>query len=86
MRFTRKTVRQGTSDMTRWEGELFLLTPAEYKQLPDGTILTCINGEDKIKGADYIDQETRFGHLAYGVKDPWNHELKDMFLIFKLVQ
>lgn len=56
--------------MSAWwdeDKELLLLTPAEFAQLPDGTALTCIDGEVAIKGTDYIDDDTRFGHLAYGV-------------------
>ena len=53
-----------------WDEEktLWLLTPEEFEQLPDGTELTDIFGESAIKGQDYIDQDTRFGHLAYGLK------------------
>jgi hypothetical protein len=40
----------------------------------------------KIKGVDKIDMDTRWGHIAYGVNDPWNHPLKDLFLVFKLKQ
>lgn len=72
--------------MAPWDKELYLFTPEEYEQLPDGIELTSIGGDSKVKGKDYIDQDVRFGHIAYGVKDPWNHELKDLFLIFKLKQ
>ena len=74
--------------MTPWDDEgintLWLFTPDEFKTLPDGTELTCIDGEVSVKGSDDIDLDTRFGHIAYGVRDPWNHALKDMFLVFKL--
>jgi len=72
--------------MTPWDQELYLFTPEECEQLPDGTELTCIDGETVVKGKDYIDMDTRFGHIAYGVHDPWNHPLKDLFLVFKLKQ
>ena len=75
--------------MLPWDEDgLYLFTPEEFEQLPDGTVLECIMKEDDpvIKGKDYIDMDTRFGHIAYGVTDPWNHELKDLFLIFKLKQ
>jgi hypothetical protein len=72
--------------MAPWDEKLFLFTIDEYNQLPDGIELTCIDGKTSIKGKDDIDLDTRFGHLAYGVNDPWNHSLKDLFLIFKLVQ
>lgn len=86
MRFTRKTVRRGTSNMAPWDEELFLFTPEEFDQLPDGIELTSISGKSKVKGKDEIDMDTRFGHTAFGVKDPWNHPLKDLFLIFKIKQ
>jgi hypothetical protein len=70
--------------MHPWDETLELFTPEEFEQLPDGTELTSISGDSKIKGKDYIDMDTRFGHIAYGVKDPWNHPLKDLFLIFKI--
>lgn len=68
------------------ESNLYLLTLEEFKQLPDGIELTSIGGDTVIKGKDYIDDDTRFRHLAYGIVDPWNHPLKDKFLIFKLMQ
>ena len=86
MRITRKTVRLGTSKMAPWDDELFLFTPEEYEQLPDGIELTCIDGDIVVKGVDKIDMDTRFGHTAFGVKDPWNHPLKHLFLVFKLKQ
>ena len=66
------------------EDDLHLFTIEEFKQLPDGTELTSINNKKVIKGKDYIDLDIRFGHIAYGVTDPWNHPLKDLFLLFKL--
>lgn len=74
--------------MRRWsaESDLHLFTKEEYDQLPDGIELTCIDNETVIKGKDYVDLDTRFGYIAFGVKDPWNHLLKDLFLTFKLKQ
>lgn len=72
--------------MHPWDEKLCLFTPEEFEQLPDGTELTSISGGTKVKGKDYIDMDTRFGHIAYGVHDPWNHPLKDLFLVFKLKQ
>lgn len=66
--------------MVSWDGKLWLFTPEELVRLPDGIQLTCINGEAVIKGLDYIDDDTRAGHLAYGVQDPFQHELKDLFM------
>ena len=51
-----------------WDEEkiLWLVTPEEFEKLPDGFELTDIFGEKAIKGADKIDGDTRFGHIAYG--------------------
>ena len=74
--------------MIRWDNEgdksLWLLTPDEYKQLPDGIELESVNGNKAIKGTDYVDQDIRWGHLAFGVRNPYNHKYKDTFLIFLL--
>lgn len=76
--------------MQKWSNEdpipLWLITPEELEKLPVGIELECINGKKYVKGVDTIDGDTRFGHLAYGVRDPFNHKEKDLFLIFKLVQ
>lgn len=70
--------------MHPWDENLMLFTPEELDQLPDGTELTAIDGDTVVKGKDVIDMDTRFGHTAFGVRDPWNHPLKDLFLIFKI--
>lgn len=72
--------------MQLWSKEtnLYLFTPEEYEQLPSGFELTCIDGSTAIKSVDKVDGDTRFGHIAFGVTDPWNHPLKDLFLVFKL--
>lgn len=72
--------------MQAWnEHGLYLFTLEEFDQLPDGTELESIMNDKKvIKGKDIISLDNRFGYIAYGVKDPWNHPLKDLFLIFKL--
>jgi hypothetical protein len=75
--------------MAPWSDDpkgLFLFTVEEFTRLPDGTELTCIDGSIAIKGKDSIDQDVRFGHMAYGINDPWNHPLKHLCLIFKLSQ
>ena len=72
--------------MLRWDENLWLFTPDELAQLPDGLELTSIHEAKVVKGRDKIDQDTRFGHLAFGVNDPWTHPLKHKFLIFKIVQ
>jgi hypothetical protein len=44
-----------------------LITPVEFAALPDGTELISIMGDIKVKGIDYIDDDTRGGYLAFGV-------------------
>jgi hypothetical protein len=70
--------------MMQWNQDLWLLTQAEFDQLPNGTELVCINGNTVVKGQDRIDTDTRAEHLAHGVRDPENHPLRDLFLIFML--
>lgn len=53
--------------MKRFDDELWLLTPEEFTQLPYGVKLKCINGVFYIKDIDFIDQDTRFGCIAYGL-------------------
>lgn len=53
--------------MKKWNKELWLLTVDEYNSLPDGTHLQCIDDEIVVKGKDYIDMDTRFGLIAYGL-------------------
>jgi hypothetical protein len=72
--------------MHKWNKNLWLFTPEEFKQLPDGTVLTAITEEKAIKGVDEIDQDVRFGHIAWGVSDPWDHPLAELFTVFKLTQ
>ena len=56
--------------MQKWNETLWLFTKEEFNKLPDGFELTDIMGGKAIKGKDYVDMDTRFGHLAYGVKGP----------------
>lgn len=72
--------------MVRWteDADLWLLTREEFLQLPDGTELTSIMGDRLIKGQDSFNFDSRMGYLAYGVLDPFNHELRDLFLLFAL--
>ena len=48
---------------------LRLLTPAEFDRVPDGTLLISIDGGAAIKGQDDIDEDTRFGCMAWGFRD-----------------
>lgn len=65
---------------------LWLLTEEEYKEVPDGTVLLSINDECKVKGKDYIDMDTRFGVLAYGLTPAMaeSQGLMDKFIVWKL--
>lgn len=50
--------------MILWDSQdsLWLLTPEEFETLPDGAKMTSIMKENVVKGVDYIDGDTRFGH------------------------
>lgn len=65
--------------MHLWDDKLWLLKPDEFEKLPDGIELTCIDGSKAVKGQDYIDDDTRWGHLAYGIIDPTKHPLAELF-------
>jgi hypothetical protein len=74
---------------------VYLLTPHEFAHVPDGTILTHYADlcDDVVKGIDFKDKEwyltdmySNTFYLPYGIKDPWNHPLKDLFLIFKIIE
>jgi hypothetical protein len=55
-----------------WQEEddvLWLLTPDEFLKMPDGLILTSIMGKTVVKGVDTIDMDTRFGLIAFGVRE-----------------
>lgn len=70
--------------MIRWDNTLWLLKPEEFEQLPDGTELKSISGDRVVKGQDYIDQDVRFGYLAFGVENPFEHAQSELFTTFKL--
>ena len=76
--------------MIKWKEEgdnsLWLFTPTEFDKLPDDIELESISGSKKIKGEDFIDGDTRGGHIAFGVRNPFNHELKDTFLLFAIAR
>lgn len=70
--------------MQRWDENLWLLTVDEFNNIPDGTELTCIDGEVVVKGRDEIDLDTRMGYIAYGIVDPFKHPLKEQLLFFRM--
>lgn len=55
--------------MVRWDDKLWLLTPSEYSEFDDGTILQCIDGTRAVKGVDHIDMDLRAGCMAYGLTE-----------------
>lgn len=54
-----------------------LLIPEQlYHRIPNGTLVFSINGNQCIKGKDYIDMDTRGGYLAYGLGKDYVREFK----------
>ena len=53
--------------MCSWDGHLYLIPLSDYSNWPDGVELTSITGNKRVKGKDYIDDDTRGGLLAYGI-------------------
>jgi hypothetical protein len=74
--------------MILWDDEtrLYLFNEKEFNQLPDGIELESISGKVKIKGQVKFDMDTRFGYLAFGVRNPFEHEHRDLFLLFTLAE
>ena len=48
--------------------KIYLVTLEEYNNLPNGTKLICIDGKKVTKGKNFIDNDTRFGFIAYGFR------------------
>ena len=46
--------------------KISLITPHELALLPSGTVLYSIQGEKVVVGESKIDDDTRFGFIAYG--------------------
>lgn len=53
--------------MKKFDDEFWLLTIEEFTELSDGVKLQCIDDTFAIKGKDYINQDTLFGCMAYGL-------------------
>lgn len=53
--------------LRRWDEGLLLLPPGMLPLVPNGTVLTTINGEKKIKGTSHISTDVRYGVLAVGI-------------------
>lgn len=55
---------------SKWSEEMpnvYLIPLYLYPCIPDGTELTCIDGGKYTKGVHAIDNDVRFGCLAYGI-------------------
>lgn len=52
----------------KWKGNLYLIPLYLLSALPDGLVVYSILGDKKIIGKDYIDNDIRFGCIAYGIK------------------
>ena len=72
--------------MQKWNDTLWLFTEDEFNMLPDGIVLKCIDGNSVVKGTDYIDMDVRFNHIAYGIENPRDHPLAELFTTFRLSQ
>ena len=69
--------------MIKWDEELWLFTPDELAELPDGITLKDINGK-LVSASDQLDDDIRFGHTAYGITEQMAKDqgLEDEFLIW----
>ena len=54
--------------MRNFDKDLYLFPGCFLDFLPNGLKVYSIMGSEKIVGRDYIDNDTRFGLLAYGIK------------------
>jgi hypothetical protein len=50
-----------------WDDNLFLIPGKWHSFIPAGFRLIAIDGEEVIAGLDHIDEDVRFGYLAYGI-------------------
>ena len=73
--------------MRRWDEDsnLYLITPKQFEHVPDGYELTSISGNKLVKGRDYIDDNIRYGYLAYGFEDPYNTLDKELLTVLCLL-
>lgn len=71
----------------KWkDGALWLLTPEEFKKLPEGTVVHSVNNSTSVVGRDKFDDDTRAGYLAYGIKEPFSPEMEKIFIMLSLSQ
>ena len=55
------------------DGLLWLLTPEELDDMPNGLVLEDIVGGRAVIGKSDIDTDTRFGYIAYGIRGHREH-------------
>jgi hypothetical protein len=83
--------------MFEWDAGLYLFTPEELSRLPPDTLVENISGSTcLVKDAKHKDKlltrhqqeddrsSPTVKYTMYGVRDPGNHELKELFLVFLL--
>ena len=73
--------------MTLFEkgNDLYLFSLDEFYQLPDGfELVECFSGKRAVKGIDDINLDTRFNHIAYGVRNIETHPERNLLLTFLL--
>lgn len=51
-----------------WDGNLIVIPLHFYNSIKDGTTLYSISGSAHVKGKDEIDNDVRFGCMAYGFR------------------
>ena len=73
-----------TSRLDTEEDDLWLLTPEEFSSIPDGTKLTSIFDETKIKGLDHIDQNIMYGYTSWGLLNIYSEENAPLAVWLKL--
>jgi hypothetical protein len=76
--------------------DFYCLTLSEIKRLPEDTILESSDGKSHLLAGEVESTVTGISGFAlsnngellfnYGIRDPWNHPLKDLFLIFKIIE
>jgi hypothetical protein len=54
--------------------KILLLTPEAFGLLEDGTEVISIHGQRALKGVHQIDEDTRYGYMAWGLEPPPVHE------------
>lgn len=73
--------------MKQWDkgSDFWLLTVEEFKQLPNGVELESASGTKATKGQDLVAHDQRHEYIAWGIRDPFNHELAPLFKTFVTV-